>query len=318
MQVGLWVEGQLGSPVDEVLRQVRHAAELGYHRVWLGEVGGWDPLSLIGVLGQHVPGIGLGTSIVRTYARHPLALAAEALTVQAATGSRLTLGVGPSHASIIEGQYGLSFEAPARNTREYLSILTPLLHGRSVSYHGRHWSAVGEIGVAEAVAPPVFVAALGPAMLKLAGEQADGAITAWAGPGMIADLVRPALGQAAAAAGRPAPGVVACVCVCVTSTPSEARERVDRTFAAAGELPSYRRVLDLQGLATPGETVVAGDEAAVERALREFEAAGATEVYVVPVGTPEEKQRTLAVCGALASALASSSDATPAGAGPGV
>jgi F420-dependent oxidoreductase-like protein len=301
--VGLWIEGQLGAPVEEVVRQVGAAADAGYVRAWIGEVGSWDPLTLLAVVGRQVHQIEVGTAIVRTYPRHPLALAAQALTVQAATGNRLTLGVGPSHAPVIEREYGQSFAAPGRNTREYLTALTPLLRGESVAYHGESWTAVGGIGVAGTQAPPVLVSALGPVMLRVAGELADGTITAWAGPPTIDEVIRPALDRAAAGAGRRSPAVVASVCVCVTADPERARQRVNDTFGRAGELPSYRAVLDREGLAGPGDTVVAGDEAAVEGGLRRFADAGATEILVIPVGTAEEKTRTVQALGNLAPSL---------------
>jgi F420-dependent oxidoreductase-like protein len=303
MRVGLWIEGQLGAPVEEVVRQVGVAAEAGYARAWFGEVGSWDPLTLLSVVGREVRGIEVGTAIVRTYPRHPLALAAQALTVQAATGNRLVLGVGSSHAPVIENEYGQSFAAPARNLRDYLTALTPLLRGESVAYHGESWTAVGGIGVDGAAAPPVLVSALGPVMLRVAGELADGTITAWAGPPTIGELIRPALERAAAGAGRPAPAVVASVCVCVTTDPEGARRWVNETFGRAGDLPSYRAVLDREGLAGPGDTVVAGDETTIEAQLRQFVDAGATEILVIPVGTAQEKARTIQVLSKLAASV---------------
>jgi F420-dependent oxidoreductase-like protein len=299
VRVGLWIEGQLGATIEEVVRQVDAAGDAGYARAWVGEVGSWDPLTLLAAVGRHAPGIEVGTAIVRTYPRHPLALAAQALTVQAATGNRLTLGVGSSHAPVITQEYGLSFAAPARNMREYLSVLTPLLRGESVDYRGESWTAVGRIGTAGAQAPQVLVSALGPVMLQVTGELADGTITAWAGPKTIGDVVRPALDAAAAAAGRPDPVVVAQVCVCVTGDPDRARRWVDERFGRAADLPSYRAVLEREGLPGPGATVLAGDEATVERGLGRFADAGASEVQVVPVGTAEAKGRTIEALGRL-------------------
>jgi F420-dependent oxidoreductase-like protein len=298
MRIGLWIEGQLGASVPEVGRQLADAAGAGYTRAWVGEVGSWDPLTLLAATGHHGPGLGLGTAIVRTYPRHPLALAAQALTVQATTGARLTLGVGPSHGPVVAGQYGIPFDAPARNTREYLGVLLPLLRGEEVSFRGEHWTAAGRIGVYEVTPPTVLLSALGPAMLRIAGELADGTITAWAGPSTIGSFVQPRLSRAAAAAGRPDPQVVAQVCVCVTSDPDGARRWVDDAFAPAAELPSYRAVFEREGLSSPGAAILAGDETAVERGLRRFADAGATEVQVVPVGSPEEKSRTRVALGA--------------------
>ncbi len=298
MRIGLWIEGQLGAPIEEVGRQLAAAARAGYARAWVSEVGSWDPLTLLAAIGRDAPAIDVGTGVVRTYPRHPLALAAQALTTQAATGNRLTLGIGPSHRPVVEGQYGISYDAPVRNLREYLGVLMPLLRGEEVSFRGEYWTAAGRIGVPDAPPPGVLVSALGPVMLRLAGELTDGTITAWTGPATIGDFVRPRLAKAAAAAGRPEPHVVAQVCVCVTTDPEGARRWVDEAFGGAGELPSYRAVFEREGVTSPGGTVLAGDEAAVERGMRRFAEAGVSEVQIVPVGTPEEKSRTLTVLGA--------------------
>ena len=96
---------------------------------------------MLAVVGQNVPGIELATGVVPTYPRHPIMLAAQALTVQAATGGRLTLGIGLSHQIVIENVFGQSFDRPLRHMREYLSILLPLLRGEAVVVPGR--DAVG-------------------------------------------------------------------------------------------------------------------------------------------------------------------------------
>ncbi|GLW05160.1 LLM class F420-dependent oxidoreductase [Microtetraspora sp. NBRC 13810] len=290
MRIGVWFDDS-GMTVDEICRRAGEAAKAGYDVVWRGETGSWDPLTMLAVMGREVPGVGLGTAVVRSYPRHPLALAAQALTVQAAVGNRLRLGLGPGHAAIIEGQYGLPFTGAVDGFREYLEALLPLLRGEEVAYRGRSWTAVGEVGVVGARPPAVLVSALGPRMLRLAGELSDGTVTTWLGPAGIADYVAPALAEAARAAGRPAPEVIAGVCVAVTGDPDGARSWVNERYGRAGDLPSYRAVMDREGARTPGDTIIAGDEAAVERELRRFADAGAAEVQVIPVGTPEEQER---------------------------
>ncbi|SEF16106.1 TIGR03564 family F420-dependent LLM class oxidoreductase [Jiangella alba] len=300
MRIGVWIDDD-GVSVATVAERARAAAAAGYETVWLSERSGWDPLTLLTAIGPAVPDVRLGTGIVRTHPRHPLALAAQALTAQAATGGRLVLGVGPSHAPIIEGQYGLSFERPARHTREYLTVLRPLLRGEPVAYSGSTLTVNGQVGVAGTVtAPPVLVAALGPAMLRVAGELADGTVTTWAGPRSIGEHVVPALTAAAAAAGRERPAVVAGVCVAVTDDPGGARDWVQQYFGMAGDLPAYRVQLDREGVRTPAETVIAGDEATVRRAFRALADAGTDELQVLPVGSATDQVRTLEVAARLA------------------
>ncbi|PRX96306.1 luciferase-like monooxygenase [Allonocardiopsis opalescens] len=92
---------------------------------------------------REVPGIEVGTAVVPTYPRHPLALAGQVLTARAVSGNAFTLGVGPSHREIVEAAFGLCYERPARHVREYLSALVPLLRGEEVEYRGETLAAAG-------------------------------------------------------------------------------------------------------------------------------------------------------------------------------
>ncbi|SDT65243.1 TIGR03564 family F420-dependent LLM class oxidoreductase [Jiangella sp. DSM 45060] len=299
MRTGAWIDDD-GVSVATVAERARAAAAAGYETVWLSERSGWDPLTLLTAVGAAVPEVQLGTAVVRTHPRHPLSLAAQALTTQAATGGRLRLGVGPSHAPIVEGQYGVPYDRPARHTREYLTALRPLLRGEPVAHAGVTVTVNGQLAGAGVAAPPLLLSALGPVMLRVAGELADGVVTTWAGPRSIGEHVVPALTAAAAAAGRERPAVIAGVCVAVTSDPDGVRDWVQRRFGVAGDLPSYRAQLDREGVRTPAETVVAGDEAAVGRAVRALADAGMDELMVLPVGPAADQARTLEVAATLA------------------
>ncbi len=307
MRIGIEVGDAMGPvSLDTIVRRVQDAAAAGLDGAWMAQVFGWDALTALAVAGREVPGIALGTAVVPTYPRHPLALASQALSVQAATGNRLSLGIGPSHQFIIEGMFGYSFAKPARHMRDYLAALGPLLRGESVSYQGETLKVEGTITVPGAAPPSLLIAALGPVMLRLAGELSDGTITAWTGPATIADYIVPTISEAASAAGRPAPRVVAGVLVHVTPDAETARARIAERFAQAGETPSYRAMLDREGAANPEDLLVSGDELAVERELRRYVDAGATELLVFPVGPDEERARTVALLGDLArSGLAS-------------
>ncbi|RKN05396.1 TIGR03564 family F420-dependent LLM class oxidoreductase [Streptomyces radicis] len=287
--------------VEEVVDLVRAAAQAGLDSVWLSQVFGWDALTLAALAGREVPGIEIGTAVVPTFPRHPIALAAQALTAQAATGGRLSLGVGPSHRAIIEGAFGLSYDRPARHTRAYLSALGPLLRGEAVEYRGEALSAVGTIEVPGKVAPPpVLLAALGPAMLRIAGELADGTVTTWATPATIADDISPRITEAARAAGRGAPRVIAGVLASVTGDPDRARGEIAERLGHASDLPSYRALLDRQGLAGVADTALVGDEETVAAGLRAYADAGATDVLVSSTGSDaEETARTFALLSAV-------------------
>ena len=299
MQIGLWIEDD--RPVPEVVSGVEEAARLGFGRAWFGQRTGWDPVTLIAAVGDRAPGIGLGTAVALTWPRHPLALAAEALTAQAATGGRLTLGIGPSHQMIVEGRYGLRWTRPGQHVEDYVAALAPALAGREVDVRSESVTAAGAVHAPGAAAPPLLLAAHGPRLLRVAGERADGVITTWTGPRGLEEYVVPRVREAAA--GRPDPQVVVGVVATVTNDPDAARAYVAGSFGMAGELPSYRRSLDREGVAGPEDTVLAGGEAELEKAVRRFAEAGATEFQLCPVGPPAERARTIAFFGELARAM---------------
>nr|WP_042188499.1 TIGR03564 family F420-dependent LLM class oxidoreductase [Kibdelosporangium sp. MJ126-NF4]CEL18282.1 hypothetical protein [Kibdelosporangium sp. MJ126-NF4]CTQ97768.1 hypothetical protein [Kibdelosporangium sp. MJ126-NF4] len=287
MRVGIFIE-DMGKTVDEYFEEVKAARQAGFQAVWLGERLSWDPLTLLAMTGREFPDITLGAAVVRTYPHHPLALAAQALTV----GNRLVLGVGPSHPPLIQGQYGYSPDKPVRHIREYLTALVPLLHGESVDYHGETLTVNGQIVAAGSQPPPVLLAALGPQMLKLAAELTDGTVTTWAGPKTISDYILPTLEKNGTGT-----RVVSSITVSVTDNPQAARDRLNQTYPGANDMPSYRRVLDNEGVATIGDTLIAGNEEEVAQELRRYREAGVSEIIAILVGTAEEQRRTLTVLG---------------------
>lgn len=302
MRIGIAVGDIVGRPgsVDDVVAEARAMAGAGFPSVWTAQVFGHDALTLLAVVGREVDGVDLGTFVVPTYPRHPIMLAAQALTVQAATGGRLVLGLGLSHQLVIEGMFGYSFDKPARHMREYLSALLPLLRGERVAVTATGWSANASLTVPDAPTPPVLIAALAPRMLELAGAVADGTLTWMTGPSTLAGHIVPAITKAAADAGRPAPRIVAGLPICVTDDVAAARERAARAFVVYGELPSYRAMLDKEGAATPADVAVVGDEAAVRSQLAAIAEAGATDFVAAPFGSRAERDRTVHVLASLA------------------
>lgn len=133
MRFGIFTgDGNLSTLVESA----RKAEADGFDSFWLPQIFSIDALCAHTLIGSQVPRIELGTAVVPTYPRHPIALAAQALTVSAASGGRLTLGVGLSHQMVIEGMYGYSFDKPVRHMREYLSALVPLCAGEAADVEG--------------------------------------------------------------------------------------------------------------------------------------------------------------------------------------
>jgi F420-dependent oxidoreductase-like protein len=270
-------------------------AARGFDSAWIPNIFGFDALTAIAAVGNQGAGIEIGTAVIPTYPRHPMMLASQALTTQAAIGNRLALGIGLSHQVVIENMFGYSFEKPARHMKEYLQVLLPLLDGKGVSVQGETLKAAGQLSVAGASRPPVLLAALAPTMLKLAGGVADGTVTWMTGPATVTDYVVPSINAAAEAAGRPAPRVVVALPTLVTNDVDGAKERAASVFVVYGGLPSYRAMLDREGAAGPADVVIAGDEATVRKAIDGLRDAGTTDFVAVPFGNAEENARTLDV-----------------------
>jgi F420-dependent oxidoreductase-like protein len=284
--------------------QLERYKEAGLTHAFASQIFGPDALTLLAAAGAQVPGIDLGTGVVPVHPRHPMMLAAQALTVQWATGNRLLLGIGLSHQVVVEGIWGMSFDRPARYMKEYLSSLMPLLRGEVVNSTGERvtTNAFLPIEIPGVEAPPVLVAALGPAMLKLAGTVADGTVTWMTGTGTIASHIAPTIAAAAQAAGRPAPRVVVSLPIAVTNDREAARERINAALSIYPNLPSYKAMLDKEGAASPADIAFIGDEQAVADAVATLAEAGATDFVAAIVGDAAERARGLALLGELAHA----------------
>lgn len=287
MRIGL-MHGDAGnSTVEQMVQQVVDAENDGFECAWFGQIFGADSMTIIAMAAAHTSRIQIGTSVIPTYTRHPWAMAQQAMTVQAATKGRFTLGIGPSHAIVVENMWGMSYDKPAKHVREYLNVLLPLVKDGGVSYQGELYRVAGQIQVAEGRPISVMISALAPAMLKIAGSMTDGTITWMTGVKTIATHVAPSINAAAREAGRPAPRVAVGLPIAVTDDAAAARELAGKAFQMYGALPNYRRMLDKEGAAGPGDVAIAGDEAAVERQLRDLASAGATDLIaaIFPVGT---------------------------------
>ncbi len=303
MDLGVMVNVADHAGLGGVVDQVRSVADAGIRSAWLPQVFGIDALTAVAVAGREVPGITLGTAVVPTWPRHPMVLAGQALTTQAATGGRLVLGVGLSHQLVIEGMMGIPFQRPAHHMREYLTVLRALVHEGTVDFTGdtlRATTMVGPFRVPDAEPFPILVAALGPALLRLAGELSEGTLTWMAGRSVVEGRIVPSITEAAAAAGRPAPQVVVGLPVAVTADVDAARERAARQYATYGNLPSYRRLLDEEKVDGPADVAIAGDEETVTARIRGFFDAGATGFIAAPFGSAPERQATLRFLGQLA------------------
>ncbi|MET0327125.1 MAG: LLM class F420-dependent oxidoreductase [Ilumatobacteraceae bacterium] len=295
MRIGVFGGVINDGTIDDVVAEARLVEEQGFASYWAPQIFGHDALTALAVVGREVPRIELGTSVVPTYPRHPMMLAQQALTTNAASGGRLCLGIGLSHQIVIESMMGMSFAKPVRHLREYLAVLGPLSRGEPVAFDGEDYRVHAGISVAGSSPFPIVVAALGPQMLKATAELADGTLTWCTGPETLATYTIPTITEAAEAAGRPAPRVIAALPVCVTDDVAAAHERAAKVFAVYGQLPSYRAMLDREGASGAADIAIIGRADEVSERVAALADVGITDFAAVEFGgNPDEVDATRA------------------------
>lgn len=293
MRIGLMIgpeRGRYASKVDRLRRDARWAEEAGLSTVWIPQVPDeFDALTAATLAGAETSRIEVGTAVVPVQPRHPIALAQQALSTQAVCGGRLTLGLGVSHHWVIDEMLGLPYERPVPTMRAHLDVLDAAFAGPGmVEVNNEMFRVHNPLDITDLTPTPVLIAALGPLMLRLAGERTDGTILWLADERAIGSHVVPRLTAAAEGAGRPAPRVVAGVpvCVCGDGEVEAAVTRTNRILSEAEVSPNYQALLDQGDARQVGDLLAAGSESAVEKRLRSFADAGVTDlsVRVVPIG----------------------------------
>jgi len=312
MQISLVLnldDGHDGSPVDAAVDTVATAYDGGFHRVWMPQMP-WEPdlLTVLAVAFREVPDVEIGTAVLPIQLQHPVLMAQRALTVNVVADGRLLLGIGLNHRSIVEDQWGIRWYKPVQRLHEYLDGLLPLLSDQTADATGDQVTTRTTVTIPGAPAPPVYVAALGPHMLDLAGRRSAGTITWMTGPNTVARHIAPRLREAEHRAGRVrgAARVVTAVPVCVTDEPDRTRALAADQFAIYGELPSYRSTLDREGYRGPEEAALIGDEATVRERINSFKASGVDEFAAYVFGSGEQRARTRTLLRALQSEQAPS------------
>lgn len=223
--------GYFGMGMDEDnLAVAQEADRLGYAVAWVAEAYGSDVPSILGWVAGQTERIGLGAAVMQIPARTPAMTAMTAATIDHLSGGRMHLGLGVSGPQVSEGWHGVRFAAPLGRTREYLEIVRMALRRERVSYAGRHFTLPLPDGPGKALKLtlparadlPIYLAAVGPRNLELAGEIADGLLAIFFAPEHAATTLDPvAVGRRRAGHGTDAApmagfDVVATVPVAVT------------------------------------------------------------------------------------------------------
>lgn len=294
MRIGMQLSA--GNDVMTVVPDIQRAEASGVATAWVS--GRYDALMQLLLAAPVTNRIELGTGIITTWQRHPVALATQALTLQSASKGRFVLGIGVGHRVMVEGSLGFEWR-PVLHLREYLSVLAPLMRGDTVTFDGHYFKLKDhKLGAAGQVQPPrIIVAALAPQMLRLAGRLGDGTIIFLGGIRYVKEVAVPVISEAAKKAGRPAPRIVAGAPVLVTERPASAvREEIAPKLANYDQRPVYRAVLDMNGSTRSADVVLIGRESEVRAQLDAYADAGVTDFLgSVQAERPDEAARTVEV-----------------------
>lgn len=291
--------------LERALTLLEHAEQLGFYSAMLGCGQHMDPLIVFALARERTERLLLTTNIMPTFTRHPLVMAMQARTTQAALAGRLRLGLGPGHASIIEENFGLRFEKLIRHTTEYFHILREAFTMGHANFEGEMFRVDWQVDV-EAPEIPLLLASLGEQMCRTAGRFADGVLPWLAPPAYVRDTIIPELRSSAAAAGRPIPPVVMIMPCILTTDRSEVRAGVDSYLSLYPRLEAYAALLQRCGVpdadraledgwtdAMIDAVVPHGDQAALDAARQAYAAAGVSELAFLPVGVGADPVRSV-------------------------
>ena len=276
MALGCFVSS--GRSIEQALTRVARAEELGYESAYVTHIAGRESLTVVTAYAMRTERIRVGTGVVPIYTRTPATMAQTAATIDDLSGGRLNLGLGVSHRPVVEGWHGQTIDRPVGEMREYVGIVRAILGGEAPPTAGDapalKWRTGFQLsGLDPRPALPIYVAALSPGMLRLAGEIADGVILWLCTPPYIRDVVIPAVREGRERAGKTLDGfdVVPAVPAAAVADPAEAHASMRRELLPYFGLPFYRAMLERSGfedeIAAFDQAVAGGDADAMQRAI---------------------------------------------------
>lgn len=229
----------VGRSLETALQRVETAERLAYESVYVTHIAGRDSVTTLMAYAARSERVRLGTGVMPIYSRTPVATAQSFATLDEFSGGRAVIGLGVSHRPAVEAWYGQTIEKPLREMREYVGVVRAILRGEDPPQGDRFRSAFHFAGYSPRPDIPIYLAALSPGMLRLAGEIADGVVLWLCTPEYIRDVVVPSVGREI--------DIVAAVPSAVTSTPDEAKARLRQELIPYFSLPFYRAMLERSG-----------------------------------------------------------------------
>jgi probable F420-dependent oxidoreductase len=260
-----------GRSLDDAIERVRLAESLGYESAFVTHIAGRESLTVVTAYALATSSIRVGTGVVPIYTRTPATMAQTAATIDELSGGRLNLGLGVSHRPVVEGWHGQTIDRPVAEMREYAGIVRAILRGEEPPAGERWQTGFRLMGIEPRPELPVYIAALSPAMLRLAGELADGVVLWLCNPEYIERVVVPEVRTGRERAGRTLEGfdVVAAVPAALVPDRAAAYEAVRRDLIPYFGLPFYRAMIERTGFGEEiaGYDAAAGDLAGMQAAI---------------------------------------------------
>jgi alkanesulfonate monooxygenase SsuD/methylene tetrahydromethanopterin reductase-like flavin-dependent oxidoreductase (luciferase family) len=260
-----------GRSLPGAIERVKLAESLGYESVYITHIAGRESLTVLTAYALATTRIRLGTGVVPIYTRTPATMAQTAATIDELSTGRLTLGLGVSHRPVVEGWHGQTIDRPVAEMREYAAIVRAILCGEDPP-PGEKWrTGFHLVGLDPRPSLPIYVAALSPAMLRLAGEIADGVVLWLCNPSYIRNVVIPEVSAGRGRADLQLEGfdIVAAVPSALTEDREDAYRAMRRELIPYFGLPFYRAMIERTGFVADVEAfdAAAGDLDAMQAAI---------------------------------------------------
>jgi len=260
-RVGVGTFISAGRSLETALQRVERAESLGYESVYTTHIAARDSLIVLAAYATRTERIRLGTGVLPIYSRTPVATAQAAATIDELSGGRMVLGLGVAHQVTVENWFGSTIGKPVAEMREYVGAVRAMFRGEDPNADAERFpTRFRFMGYEPRPDLPVYVAALSPAMLRLAGAIGDGVMLWLCNPDYIRDVVVPEVTKGRERAGKSLEGfdIVAAVPAAVTEEADTARASLRGDLIPYFSLPFYRAMIERSGY---GDEIGAFDEA---------------------------------------------------------
>jgi probable F420-dependent oxidoreductase len=310
MRLGCVLAAFTPLPAAEFVAVAREVERRGYHQAWVGEVSGYDAISVMTLIASSTERLHVGSAVVPVQTRTPVVLGVTAASLNHWAPGRVALGLGLSSPTIVGDWHGLSFAPAIQQMREAVEIIRRVAAGERVTFEGKFYRVKNFRMTAPPPAEPVKIvlAALGPEMLELAGEIADGVVLNWIPPETVAESITH-LEAGARKAGRTLENfeIASFIRTCVTDDAAAARDTLARDITGYATVEAYASFFRASGFGLEVDALTAawkagdragavkqisprvldglgvvGDEAFCGKRIAEFARAGLTEPVILP------------------------------------